>query len=139
MQWIEPAILSFSACVAAECCSPGHIHMARCIRLLFVAPMYDISTGNAICAICPGAYKSPGFFVLRFRIVKQHPIIWKRNYYDEKHFEIRGSRPSGPDLPVGFPHRLRAGPSKLPNLKIMCSPIWWLDRCQLLPACSLPG
>ena len=73
MQWIEPAILSFSACVAAECCSPGHIHMARCIRLLFVALMYDISTGNAIYAICPGAYKSPGFFVLRFRIVKQHP------------------------------------------------------------------
>lgn len=48
MQWIEPAILSFSACVVAECCSPGHIHMARCIRLLFVAPKQRIAIVRAL-------------------------------------------------------------------------------------------
>ena len=30
------------SCVAVECCSPGHIHVAMCIRLLYAALMHNI-------------------------------------------------------------------------------------------------
>ena len=43
MQCIELPILMNLACVVVECFSPGHIRMARCIRL-HVLPLFRCMT-----------------------------------------------------------------------------------------------
>lgn len=62
MLWTDETILILLLHVAAECCIPGHICMARCIRLLCNALIYDISIWNAVL---PSAWVTewyPGFF-----------------------------------------------------------------------------
>ena len=54
MRCIKRRIIILMVCVAAECFQPGYVKMAKCICLLCVAPMCDISIGNAICHL-PGS------------------------------------------------------------------------------------
>lgn len=48
MPCTDETILILLLYVVVECCIPGHIYMARCIRLLCNALIYDISIRNAV-------------------------------------------------------------------------------------------
>lgn len=54
MLCIEQMILILLMRAVVECCISGHISMARCIRLLCAALVYNTSMRNAIFCHLPG-------------------------------------------------------------------------------------
>ena len=62
--------------VVVECYLPGHIHMARCIRLLCVALMYNISIRNAVLPFARELISIPVFF-MHTPMQRNMPLEWR--------------------------------------------------------------